>query len=145
MVSASVIGKQYRFAKCDAKYLFFESKSTLYRKIVRISFVNMKTNVTQSAIDTDEADKKGNIASPLRQPFQCPVGLYCLLSVLNWVTFYTLHEVDFQVNNVEHLAHGLASHSVTVTTFCSFIFLCHNLSMFSSIISITTALWFFKI
>jgi len=90
---------------------------------VRINF-NIKTNVTQSAIDMNEADKKGNIASLLRVIFQCPVGLHCLLSVSNRVTFYTPHKVDFQVNNVERLAHGLASHSVTVIAFCSFIFSC---------------------
>jgi len=77
---ASVVGKRYCITKCDTKYHFCKAKSTLYRQLVRINFVYIK-NVTKSAIDTDEADKKGKITSPLRLPFQCPVGLYCLLSV----------------------------------------------------------------
>jgi len=49
----SVVSEGYRIAKYDAKYNFCKAKSTLYRKVVRINFDNIKTNVTQSAIDTD--------------------------------------------------------------------------------------------
>jgi len=65
----NVVGKRYRIANCDVKYHFCEAKSTLYHKVVQINFANIKTDVTQSVIDTEEVDKKGNIASPLGPPF----------------------------------------------------------------------------
>jgi len=48
MFNVSVVGNRYRIAKFNAKYNFCGAQSTLHRKVVRINFANIKSNVTQS-------------------------------------------------------------------------------------------------